>query len=122
MLQKGVGWYEIPVTDMARAKAFYGQLFGIEMGEDIKVNEVTLSMLGWKPGDQFGGALVQGEWYIPSLTGTVVYFVVQDIDAVLVRAEELGGRKMVLKMPIGEHGFIGFLKDTEGNKIGLHSM
>jgi len=26
------------------------------------------------------------------------------------------------KMPIGEHGFIALINDTEGNLIGLHSM
>jgi predicted enzyme related to lactoylglutathione lyase len=25
-------------------------------------------------------------------------------------------------MPIGEHGFIAIVNDTEGNMIGLHSM
>jgi uncharacterized protein len=52
----------------------------------------------------------------------VVYFLVDDINAALGRADEKGGKTLVPKMSIGEHGFIAHLADTEGNRIALYAM
>ena len=38
------------------------------------------------------------------------------------RVEAAGGKIMKPKMPIGPHGFIALVFDTEGNLFGLHSM
>ena len=36
--------------------------------------------------------------------------------------EAAGGKILAPKMSIGEHGNMAFILDTEGNKIGLHSI
>ena len=46
----------------------------------------------------------------------------EDLDAVLDRVEGAGGRKLSEKQDIGENGFVAFFMDTEGNRVGLHSM
>ena len=56
------------------------------------------------------------------MKGTVVYFSVWDIDAVLKRVEEKGGKVLNPKMSIGEYGFLGHFEDSEGNRVALHSM
>ncbi len=43
------------------------------------------------------------------------------LDAVLERIPQAGGRVLRGRMPIPPHGFIGFIQDTEGNSVGLHS-
>jgi len=117
-----VGWFEIPVTDLARAKAFYEAVFGFD---DLPVHEMgplTMAWFPWKQ-DAIGspGALCHGEWYQPSEAGTLVYFTAPDIDGCLARAEENGGKVIQPKKSIGEYGFVGFMEDCEGNRIGLHS-
>jgi predicted enzyme related to lactoylglutathione lyase len=54
--------------------------------------------------------------------GTIVYFPCEDCAATAARASRNGGTVQAEKKPIGEHGFIALVLDTEGNLIGLHSM
>ena len=117
-----VGWFEIPVVDLARAKTFYETVFGFA---DLPVHQMGPLTMAWFPmqPDSTGaaGALCQGEWYEPSHAGTLVYLTAPDIDACLARAEEHGGKMIQSKKSIGEYGFVGFMEDCEGNRIGLHS-
>ena len=74
-------------------------------------------------GEGIGGAIVKGEGYIPSHEGSVVYLNGgEDLSAVLDKVEGAGGKILRPKTGIGENGFIAFFNDTEGNKVGLHSM
>jgi predicted enzyme related to lactoylglutathione lyase len=59
----------------------------------------------------------------PGAGGTIVYLNVEgDLDGVLQRAPAHGGEVIKPRLSIGQHGFIGIIKDTEGNVVGLHSM
>ncbi|WP_317192076.1 VOC family protein [Snuella sedimenti] len=49
-----VGWFEIPVNDMERAKAFYEAVFQVE----IKVYTI-LEVCSW------GGSLIGGKYLVP---------------------------------------------------------
>ena len=70
-----------------------------------------------------GGAVVQGEGYAPRAEGTLVYLNGgDDLSAVLGRVEAAGGQVVMPKTSIGENGFAAFFQDTEGNRVGLHSM
>jgi len=116
-----VGWFEIPVKDFARAKAFYEHVFEVELRE----NRTGSSLMAWFPMWEgtigAAGSLVLGEGYEPSSSGILVYFTAPDIEATLVRVEEKGGRVLTPKTGIGEFGCIGIFQDVEGNRIGLHS-
>jgi predicted enzyme related to lactoylglutathione lyase len=68
------------------------------------------------------GCLIKTEGYTPSYDGTVVYFSVKDIEGTLAKARATGGKTVVPKMSIGEHGFIGQFEDSEGNRVALHSQ
>lgn len=123
-----VGWFEIPVVDMERAKRFYTSVLNVEL-TDYK-NEacaVQLEMTVFphdcnNPSYGCSGALVKGEGKTPSQIGTLVYFHCEDINNELVRVKENGGTVLFEKLPIDENGFISHIIDTEGNRIGLHSM
>jgi len=123
MERNAVGWFEIPVSNMDRAKNFYEAVFNIE----ISVNEFEGFLMGWFPSDHTKsgatGSLVQHEMYRPSLTdGVLIYFSCKDIANELERVESSGGEIMRPKTQIGEgHGFMALVKDTEGNRIALHS-
>lgn len=116
-----VNWFEIPVRDMARAATFYEQVFEVA----LVLNEAGPLVMAWfpiAPGlSGAAGTLIQGEGYEPSPFGTLVYFEVADIDATLARVEAMGGRVVLPKASIGEHGFIAHFEDSEGNRIALHS-
>lgn len=114
-------WFEIPVTDMSRAKAFYEEVFGMP----IDIQEMGPLKMGWFPmrDNEYGamGSLVLGEGYTPSHAGSMVYFTVADIPATLAVVPSAGGSVLLPKTSIGPFGFIGILQDSEGNRIGIHS-
>lgn len=116
-----VDWFEIPVTDIVRAKKFYESVFGLQ----ISLHHIGPMEMGWFPmkNNAYGasGSLVNVEGSIPSHTGTLVYFGVSDIEIVLERITRNDGKVLLPKTSIGEYGFIAHFEDSEGNKIALHS-
>jgi predicted enzyme related to lactoylglutathione lyase len=49
----------------------------------------------------------------------VVVVDVESIDVALERVGELGGSTVVGKRPVGDMGFTAYVRDPEGNVIGL---
>lgn len=117
-----VGWFEIYVQDMIRAKAFYEATFQVSLQ---LLPTSGIEMWTWPMAPEAAGctgALVKMEGKDSGAGGTIVYFPVADCAATEAGVEKNGGRILRKKMPIGEHGFISLVYDTEGNMIGLHSM
>ena len=115
-----VGWFEIYVQDMARARKFYEAVFQVEL-QELKG---TLEMWGFPMhAGQSGaaGALVKMPGYASGGNSTLVYFSCHDCAVEAKRVEEAGGHIQRSKSAIGEYGFIALAYDTEGNMIGLHS-
>lgn len=116
-----VNWFELPATNLDRAKAFYEHVLGIQ----LQLQEMGPVKMAWFP-MQMGatgatGSLVQAENYQPSTQGTVVYFSVEDIEATLQRISNKGGKMLKPKTSIGEYGFIAHFLDCEGNRAALHA-
>ncbi|MEQ8471078.1 MAG: VOC family protein [Marinoscillum sp.] len=115
-----ISWFEIPVNDMDRARKFYEKVFEIEM----RVQDFGNLLMGWFPQDlnQYGsgGTLVKAKTYTPSYEGAMVYFYSEEIDDVLPRIEEAGGKVINPKTSIGEYGFVAHFEDSEGNRVALH--
>jgi predicted enzyme related to lactoylglutathione lyase len=125
MSRNPVDWFEIYVTDMKRARAFYEAVFDAKLERnDSTVSAISemwlLPMQRDVPGA--AGALVKMQGG-PEGGGasTIVYFTCEDCAVEAGRAAKNGGSVMKQKVSIGEHGFIALVKDTEGNVIGLHS-
>lgn len=122
-----VGWFEIYVQNMSRAKAFYEAVFQGQLTE-LK-NPATQNFPGMEmwafPSSMasYGapGALVFMSG-CPSGGSTIVYFSCEDCSNEAARTASHGGRVFKEKMAIGEYGFIALVEDTEGNMIGLHSL
>lgn len=123
MEQNMVGWFEIPVLDMERAKAFYDKVFQIE----IQVQDFAGTLMGWFPWAEgkvgASGSLIQNKAYEPSNTaGVLIYFSSQDLQQELDRVIEAGGKILNQKTQISpDVGYMGVFEDTEGNRIALHS-
>lgn len=117
-----VGWFEIYVEDMERAKKFYQAVF--QKGEFMDLSDDKLQMFAFpwvENATGAAGALVKADFNKPSENGTVIYFNCEDCQIQEKRAQENGGIVIMPKFSIGEFGFVSMIKDTEGNMIGLHS-
>ena len=116
-----VNWFEIPVNDLERAKQFYETVFGLQ----LSLNEMGPMKMAWFPMTQGAcgamGTLMQSEGYAPSHAGTLVYFSVTDIEGTLDKVNANGGKTLLPKTGIGEHGYIAHFQDCEGNRVALHS-
>ena len=120
-----VGWFELYVADLARAKAFYTAVFQRPLedltappGSEMQMCAFTMN----SSGSGAAGALVKSAQMKPGAGGTRVYFSCADCAVEAARAAAAGGTVCQPKMGIGPYGFIAIVQDTEGNAIGLHSM
>lgn len=116
-----VGWFEIYVDDMARAKAFYGAMLGVEFTP--LQSPIELWAFPMLPGGQgITGALARLEGGRPEGNAVLVYFSCDDCGVTAERAVAAGGQLHKPKFAIGQYGYIALAVDSEGNMIGLHSM
>lgn len=117
-----LNWFEIPVADFSRARTFYQTVLGITI-EPMVMGPVTMGFLSSDPA-AVGGAIVQGEGGVPSTQGTIVYLNGgDDLAPMLARVAPAGGKVAAPKTEIGNNfGFFAHFIDTEGNRVGLHSM
>lgn len=115
-----VNWFEIPVADLARAKTFYETALSIEIAE-TKMGEADM---GWFPMEMGAsgatGTLIKCQGYTPSQEGSLVYLQVDAIDPTLEAIAQAGGKTLMPRTSIGEHGFVAHFEDSEGNRVALH--
>jgi len=119
-----VGWFEIPVEDMDRAKKFYETVFEVK----IQVQDFNGLLMGWFPfaENKMGasGSLVKHpDFYRPSKTeGPLLYFSCKDVSVPLDKVTRAGGEVLQDKKLISkEIGYMGLFLDTEGNRLAMHS-
>lgn len=123
--KNAISWFEIPATDLDRATKFYETIFTISL---IPMDMPGLKMCMFPVEDMtgIGGALVDsGGFHVPSGTdGPLIYLNGNpDLQVILDRVEAAGGKIIVPKTEISpDYGYMGVIIDTEGNRIGLHSM
>ncbi len=119
-----VGWFEIYVQDLPRAKAFYEGVFGRKL-EQLKAGdegEMWAFPMEQQAAPGAAGALVRMPGVPSGGMGTLVYFMCEDCAVEAKRLVDQGGKIHKEKFSIGGYGFIALGYDTEGNMIGLHSM
>ncbi len=121
--QPAIHWFEIPVTDLDRAQAFYEAVLAAPLRRE-PMGPTTLAVLPYTE-PAIGGALMAGaQGAAPSVNGTLVYLNVNpSLDAALARALAAGGQLLVprVDLPGGMGSFVHVL-DVEGNRIGLHAQ
>ncbi len=121
--ENSVNWFDISVSDMARAKKFYETVFGIQMEQS---NMMGMEMAMFPSEDMNGkvsGALVQSPHHKPGADGVKLYLNGNpDLALALGRVEAAGGKVMMPKTKISDEiGFMAGFVDSEGNHIALHS-
>lgn len=119
-----IGWFDIYVTDMNRAVAFYESVLQQKLAPIGDPTGET-QMMSF-PADMgvygAGGALVKSSHARPGAGGTLVYFSVEDCAQEEARVVAAGGKVVRPKFSIGEFGWVSLCEDTEGNLFGLSSM
>ncbi|HEY0452662.1 VOC family protein [Actinophytocola sp.] len=104
-----INWFELPADDTAKARAFYGELFG------------------WRTNNMFDG----GDYHViengpvgaivprsPELTHPRVYFATDDIDAAVKRIHELGGTSEAVQ-DIPDTGRVVHCQDDQRTPFSL---
>ncbi len=116
-----LNWFEIPAIDFERAKIFYAKVLDVQIQDDPNRQYAYLPADPQKGG--FGGAIAFGENFVPAITGITIYLDGgKDLTVPLSKVELAGGTIILPKTDIGDAGFIALFLDSEGNKVGFHSL
>jgi predicted enzyme related to lactoylglutathione lyase len=128
-MENTVVWADIPVTDLERAMKFYSAV----LGQEVKPVEGMPGIALIAPPEGFDPSQIQGpppvsfdlaltEQMKPSMDGCTIYLNgYGDPEGMLQRAVAAGGEMLMPVTDMGEMvGSIGFFKDSEGNRIGVH--
>jgi uncharacterized protein len=111
-------YFEIPVTSLERAMAFYEAVFGF----DFTVETIDGYQMAFFPpaadGQGATGTLAIGDVYVPTRNGVIIYFSVADIDKVLEGAQGKGAEVLYAKKDNGI-AFVAEIQDSEGNRIAI---
>lgn len=105
-----VNYFEIGSPDEQAARAFYGGLFGWEFGEPAM--PARYSMIGQDKGGLWDtSAMGRANW-------AIFYVQVDDVQAAIARAQELGA---TVAVPLVDNGRIEFahLIDPHGSRFGI---
>jgi uncharacterized protein len=121
-----VGWFEIYVEDMARAKKFYESVFEVNLTNLQNPANIDSNIEMWAfPGEMssYGapGAIVKIKGCDAGRNSVIIYFSCKDCAVEEERVKKFGGKVHHPKMSIGQYGFMSLVYDSEGNMIGLHT-
>jgi predicted enzyme related to lactoylglutathione lyase len=114
--------FEIPYDDGERARSFYTEAFGWQV-QEMPEMDYTLVVSGpsgdrgpTEPGYINGGMIARAN---AATSAPTMAIDVDSIDETLTKVEQLGGKTVVGKTPVGPMGWTAYFQDPEGNVIGL---
>jgi hypothetical protein len=123
-----VTWFEIPVSNMKRAKEFYETVLNIKLvdtggekrGEEMvlfpRLPDVSMGRT-----DMVSGSLIKSDRLHPSGDGIMIYLNANpSIDKAIARIEKAGG-EIILPKTKNPAGWVCIFTDSESNKIGIYS-
>ena len=112
-------WFDIPVSDLDRAIAFYSAVLNIRI--DKIAGETPFAVLEHHNGN--GGCLVVAPSEVSASKGALLYLNVNArLHEALACASKLGGSVVQDIHSFGGNGHRALVLDSEGNRIALHSM
>ncbi len=113
--------FEIPADDMTRAKKFYSSVFGWKIqdvpGMEYAMADSVETDQNRQPiGGTNGGILKRNPDYASTTSITIT---VQDVDRTIQKVISAGGKLVREKQKFGNIGYVAYVKDTEGNVVGI---
>jgi uncharacterized protein len=123
-----ITWFEIPVSDMKRAKKFYETVLDIKLVSakaegDMEAMELFPRLPDVSMGrtDVVSGSLIKANRLHPAGDGILIYLNANpDLDKAIARIAPAGG-KVVLPKTKNPAGYVCIFEDTEGNKMGIYA-
>ena len=128
-MENTIVWADIPVTDLERAIKFYSAVLQQEIKpvEGMPGIALIAPPPGFDPAAMEGPAPVSFDLAVvedrkPSTDGCTIYLASHgDPEGMLQRAADAGGQILMPVKDMGEMvGSLGFFRDSEGNRIGVH--
>jgi len=118
-----INWFEIPAADFERAVGFYETVFAVTLKRETFGGGCQMGIFPYAD-PATGGAVCCMENYTPGANGVIIYLDGgDDLTLPLSRVEPAGGKVLVPKTLItAEIGYFALFQDSEGNRIGLHSL
>jgi predicted enzyme related to lactoylglutathione lyase len=122
MHNHAISWFEIPVSDLDRASAFYGKVVGQPLVRE-QMGPQDLAVFPFERNSGIGGCIMSADYLRPGSTGNMIYLVIKDgIDQALTRVQQAGGSVAQGKTALpGDMGHYAHIIDSEGNRVGLHA-
>ncbi len=116
--------FEIPADDVARAKEFYGSIFGWDLQDyDMGGGSYTIAQtvpvderqMPTEPGAINGGMMKRSA----EAANPVITIQVDAIDEALKKVEAAGGSVVTPRTEVPNMGWFAYFRDSEGNTMGL---
>ncbi|GAB1722809.1 MAG: VOC family protein [Nitrospira sp. CR1.1] len=112
-------WFEVPADDIARAKKFYGGLFGWTFAKiPAAIHDYWHIDTAGKDASPDGGLMPR----IYKEQGITNYVAVPSVSRAAAKVEKLGGTVCKSKTPVPGMGYFVVCQDTEGNTFALWEM
>lgn len=116
-----VVWFDVPCVDLDRAIAFYSAVLGCKV-EKQQGPGFAMGVLPHE-GTSVGGCLVVTPDNPPADHGILIYLNCQGrLDEAIAAVEPHGGSVLQEKHSVAPYGWRALVKDSEGNRVALHSM
>lgn len=108
--------FELPADDLARATAFYREVFGWS-AQQLPFEYVLVDTDGEPvdPQDADGGISPRTEF----VQGPVLIVEVPSVDDVARKVVHAGGELLNAKERVGDHGYSQYVRDSEGSVLCL---
>ncbi|HDR8909037.1 TPA: VOC family protein [Burkholderia multivorans] len=119
---RAIAWFDIPSLDFDRAIRFYEAVLQTTLHREV-IGGVPMAIFDHEASSTGGSIVFDPQQLKPSANGVLVYLNAgESVVAALDRAKRAGGvvQGSVVELP-NNYGYIGYLIDTEGNRVGLHA-
>jgi predicted enzyme related to lactoylglutathione lyase len=111
-------WNELSTPDTAKAGDFYTGLFG--WGKSVREMGPDFSYTSFMNGDRQAGGMYKPTPEMGEIPPHwLVYFAVDDTDAKLKKANELGAKTLAPAMDIPDVGRFAVIQDPQGAVFGI---
>lgn len=115
--------FEIHASEPERLIRFYSELFGWKFNKWSGPHDYWLITTGSREEPGIDGGLLRRRGGAPSDGQAVNAFIctvdVKSVDTTVSSAQKLGGTTAVEKMAVPGVGWLAYLKDTDGNIVGV---
>jgi predicted enzyme related to lactoylglutathione lyase len=114
--------FEIHANDTDRATKFYTDLFGWTITKWEGPMEYSLVVTGPDGQPGINGGLMKRQHPLSGNDGVIAYVCtvdVDDLDRYMAKAQQIGAKVALPKMPVPGIGWLAYMGDTEGNVFGM---